>query len=78
MGGLVIIGSVLAAYVVTHLFRWQAPSLSGLLVLALACSMGFLGFLDDWSKISKERSLGLTPRGKLLGQGAIGAAFVPA
>ena len=52
MGGRVIIGSVLAASVVTHLIRWQAPSLSGLLVLALACSMGFLGFLDDWSKIS--------------------------
>ena len=66
MGGLIIIGSAVLAYALSHLVRWQAPSLSGILVLGLAVGMGFLGFLDDWSKISKERSLGLTPRGKLL------------
>ncbi|HMS37959.1 MAG TPA: phospho-N-acetylmuramoyl-pentapeptide-transferase, partial [Arachnia sp.] len=75
MGGLVIVGAVLLAYGVTHLVRWQPPSLSGLLLLGLAAGMGFLGFLDDWAKISKERSLGLTPRGKLIGQFGIGAAF---
>ena len=75
MGGLVIVGAVLLAYGVTHLVRWQPPSLSGLLLLGLAAGMGFLGFLDDWAKISKERSLGLTPRGKLIGQFVIGAAF---
>ncbi|MFT3887269.1 MAG: phospho-N-acetylmuramoyl-pentapeptide-transferase [Arachnia sp.] len=75
MGGLVIVGAVLLAYVVTHLVRWQAPSLSGLLLLGLSAGMGFLGFLDDWAKISQERSLGLTPRGKLIGQAGIGAAF---
>ena len=75
MGGLVIVGAVLLAYGVTHLVRWQPPSLSGLLLLGLAAGMGFLGFLDDWAKISKERSLGLTARGKLIGQIAIGAIF---
>ncbi|WGT48057.1 phospho-N-acetylmuramoyl-pentapeptide-transferase [Tessaracoccus lacteus] len=75
MGGLVILGSVLLSYTLVHLIRWQAPSLSGLLVLGLATSMAFLGFLDDWAKISKERSLGLTPRGKLIGQGVIGIVF---
>ncbi len=75
MGGVIIVGSVVIAYAVTHLVRWQAPSVSGLLVLGLAVSMGFLGFLDDWSKISKERSLGLTPRGKLIGQFTIGGVF---
>ncbi|HMQ64850.1 MAG TPA: phospho-N-acetylmuramoyl-pentapeptide-transferase [Arachnia sp.] len=75
MGGLVIVGAVLAAYAVTHLVRWQAPSLSGVLLLGLTVGMAFLGFLDDWAKISKERSLGLTPRGKLIGQAAIGVAF---
>ena len=29
----------------------------------------------SWAKISKERSLGLTPRGKLIGQFAIGGIF---
>ena len=54
MGGLVIIGSAVLAYAVSHLVRWQAPSLSGILLLGLAVSMGFLGFLDDWAKISKD------------------------
>ena len=75
MGGLIILGSAVLAYALSHLVRWQAPSLSGILVLGLAVGMGFLGFLDDWSKISKERSLGLTPRGKLLGQFLIGGVF---
>ncbi|SHI38642.1 Phospho-N-acetylmuramoyl-pentapeptide-transferase [Tessaracoccus bendigoensis DSM 12906] len=75
MGGLVIIGAVVLSYLLTHLVRWQTPSLSGILVLGLAVAMGFLGFLDDWAKISKERSLGLTPRGKLIGQVLIGAVF---
>ena len=34
MGGLVIVGAVLLAYGVTHLVRWQPPSLSGLLLLS--------------------------------------------
>ena len=75
MGGIVIIGSVVLAYFLTHLIRPQLPSLSGVLLICLAVAMGFLGFLDDWSKISKERSLGLTPRGKLIGQALIGVAF---
>jgi len=75
MGGLVIIAAVVLAYLVTHLVRWQPPTLSGLLLLFLAVGMGLLGFLDDWSKISKERSLGLTPRGKLIGQALIGGIF---
>jgi phospho-N-acetylmuramoyl-pentapeptide-transferase len=37
--------------------------------------MGFVGFLDDYIKISKERSLGLSPRGKIIGQGIVGIAF---
>lgn len=78
MGGLVIVTAVVAAYLLTHLIRWQAPSLSGLLLLGLSVAVGFLGFLDDWAKISKERSLGLTPRGKLIGQVVIGAVFAVA
>lgn len=75
MGGLVIVGSAVLAYTITHLVRWTTPSLSAILVLGLMMAMGFLGFLDDWSKISHERSLGLTPRGKLIGQFLIGGIF---
>lgn len=75
MGGIVIVGAAVVSYFLAHLIRWEAPSLSAVLVLGLGVAMGFLGFLDDWAKISKERSLGLTPRGKLIGQFLIGGLF---
>lgn len=61
MGGVVIVTAAVLAYFLTHLLRWQPPTLSAVLVLGLMVAMGFLGFMDDWSKISHERSLGLTP-----------------
>lgn len=75
MGGVVIVASVVISYTVSHLVLWNPPTLSAILLLGLMLAMGFLGFLDDWSKISRERSLGLTPRGKLIGQFIIGGLF---
>lgn len=75
MGGLVIVLSVVLAYFLSHLVLWNPPSLSALLLLGLMVGMAFLGFLDDWSKIAQERSLGLTPKAKLVGQFLIGGLF---
>lgn len=75
MGGLVILAAVILAYFISHLILWKPMTLSALLLIGLMACLGFLGFMDDWSKISKERSLGLTPRGKLIGQFVIGAVF---
>ena len=75
MGGTVIIVSVLLAYLVAHLATWTHPSISALLVLWLFAGLGFIGFLDDWTKISKQRSLGLRPKGKLLGQAFVAITF---
>lgn len=75
MGGLVIIVSVVLAYFLSHLVLWKPVTVSALLLLGLICALGFLGFLDDWAKITKERSLGLTARGKLVGQITIGILF---
>ncbi len=75
MGGLVIVAAVVFGYVVSHLVLWNPPTLSGILLLALTVAMGGLGFLDDWSKIARERSLGLTARAKLIGQFLIGGLF---
>ena len=75
MGGLVIIAAALLAYAGAHLISWQAPSVSGILVLGLLVATGFIGFLDDWSKIRRQRSLGLSAHAKLIGQGLIGIAF---
>ncbi|PIF02656.1 MAG: phospho-N-acetylmuramoyl-pentapeptide-transferase, partial [Propionibacterium sp.] len=75
MGGVVILFAVLMSYFCAHLIAWRAPTASGLLLLLLTVGLGAIGFLDDWSKISKQRSLGLNARGKLLGQTAIAVLF---
>ncbi|MCW1007119.1 hypothetical protein OJ594_12270, partial [Streptococcus anginosus] len=51
------------------------PTASGLILLLLTVGMAFVGFVDDFTKITKQRSLGLTPRGKIILQALIGTAF---
>lgn len=75
MGGVVIIGAALLAYILGHLLTGSLPTVSGLLVLWLAVGLGTVGFLDDYIKVSKQRSLGLRPLGKILGQGFVGGSF---
>lgn len=75
MGGIAIIATTLIAYVGAHLATWSAPTVSGLLVLMLMLGAGFIGFLDDFSKIRKEQSEGLTSRQKLAGQIAVAVVF---
>ncbi len=75
MGGAVILGSVLLAYACAHLATLTLPSASGLLVLFLMSGLGLIGFLDDFIKISRQRSLGLRSKQKLAGQGLVGVLF---
>jgi len=37
--------------------------------------LGFVGFLDDYSKIRQQQSLGLSPRAKVIGQVVVSATF---
>ncbi|NNG18575.1 phospho-N-acetylmuramoyl-pentapeptide-transferase [Naumannella sp. ID2617S] len=75
MGGIVIIIAVVAAYILAHLITWRAPSMSAILVLYLFVGTGLVGFLDDWTKISKQRSLGLNAKAKLIGQAVVAGSF---
>jgi phospho-N-acetylmuramoyl-pentapeptide-transferase len=75
MGGAIIMGAVLVAYAAAHLVTLQLPTMSALLVLFLMTGLGIIGFLDDFIKISKQRSLGLRSGQKLAGQIAIGVVF---
>jgi len=75
MGGAVIILAALAAYAGAHLITLRPPTVSGLLVLFLMSGLGLVGFLDDFIKISKQRSLGLRSGPKLLGQSFVSVAF---
>ncbi|MCQ9384172.1 phospho-N-acetylmuramoyl-pentapeptide-transferase [Brevibacterium sp. 50QC2O2] len=75
MGGVVIIASAVVAYFLAHLVTMSAPTPSGMLVLWLAVGLAGVGFLDDYKKIAKKNSLGLSPKAKIAGQGFVGITF---
>jgi phospho-N-acetylmuramoyl-pentapeptide-transferase len=64
MGGILILGSVFASTLLwarlDSIFLWLA--------LGATTLFGAVGFADDWIKIVKKRSLGLTGKQKLAGQ----------
>ena len=75
MGGVVIIGATLLGWGGGLLATGQLPTVSAVLVLYLMTGLGIVGFLDDFIKISRQRSLGLKARWKFLGQGVVGVTF---
>ncbi|MPV39196.1 phospho-N-acetylmuramoyl-pentapeptide-transferase [Georgenia subflava] len=75
MGGVIIIASTVLGYTVANIITGRLPNASGLLLLFLMVGLGLIGFLDDYIKISRQRSLGLNPKGKIIGQAAIGITF---
>jgi phospho-N-acetylmuramoyl-pentapeptide-transferase len=75
MGGLVIIVSVVSAYLLAKLITTDAPSWSALLLLFLLVGLGTVGFLDDYIKIAKQRSLGLRSKAKFAGQTLVAVVF---
>ena len=80
MGGVAIVVAMWAGYVVAHLVNAvgatpNPPTASGILVLLLTTSLGLVGFLDDFIKIRKQRSLGLNKTAKLVGQLGATIAF---
>ena len=75
MGGTVIMIAVVAGYVAAHLASLTPPSASGLLVLFLMTGLGMVGFVDDYIKISQQRSLGLRSAAKFGGQSVVAVVF---
>ena len=94
MGGVVFILATVIAYVVAHFVVATLPerqlgtpngmSATGVVLLGLFVGLGALGFIDDFLKVRKKNSLGLSPRRKLIGQTIVGgglgavALWVPA
>ncbi|GII76837.1 phospho-N-acetylmuramoyl-pentapeptide-transferase [Sphaerisporangium rufum] len=75
MGGTVIVIAALIGFACSHLATLTPPTASALLVLFLMTGLGTVGFLDDFIKIYKQRSLGLRSGAKALGQLVVGAIF---
>ena len=78
MGGVVIILATLLGWGGASLVTGNLPSASAVLVLFLMTGLGVVGFLDDFIKISRQRSLGLRARWKIVGQGLVGVTFAVA
>jgi phospho-N-acetylmuramoyl-pentapeptide-transferase len=84
MGGLILILATIAAYAVGHLVMANLPSrqvvsdgptMTALVLLGLMVSCGVIGFLDDFLKVTKRNSAGLSGRWKLALQLAVGIGF---
>jgi phospho-N-acetylmuramoyl-pentapeptide-transferase len=85
MGGLVFVSAAIIGYLLSHV-RLLAPSgglrleflplsSGGLLAVFALGGMAVVGLLDDWTKYSNQRSLGLSKTAKFGGQLAIAALF---
>jgi len=75
MGGIIFILGAVIGYFVGHLVAHETPTLSGLLVIYLMVGLGAIGFLDDFLKTRKQRSLGLGGWSKIVGQVVIAGGF---
>lgn len=73
MGGLMFI---FATVVVLLINAFTMEEYSALYVLLMALSFGFIGFLDDFTKMKYKRNLGLTSIQKALLQMAVSAIFL--
>jgi phospho-N-acetylmuramoyl-pentapeptide-transferase len=75
-GGIVFIAGAIFGYGVAHLIIPAAPvTTSGLLAIGLMTGLGLVGFLDDFTKTRRRRSLGLTGRQKIAGQVIVATTF---
>ena len=75
MGGVVIVLSVAISYLIAEYATGRSPSASALLLLGLLVGLGFVGFLDDFIKIFKQRNLGLRSYSKIIGQTLVAVVF---
>jgi phospho-N-acetylmuramoyl-pentapeptide-transferase len=75
MGGTVILISTVLGYFVATFSSERLPSASVWLLLFLFLGLGLVGFLDDYIKVAKQRSLGLRSKAKMLGQTAVAVTF---
>lgn len=69
MGGLAIVGAATLGYVVAHAGRLEIFTARCIVAVVTICLAALVGFVDDYLKVSRQRSLGLNARAKA---GALG------
>jgi len=68
MGGIIIIFAALISYLLAHLVLGSTISVSAVLILGLVVALGLVGFLDDYMKVSRQNSAGISGKAKIFGQ----------
>jgi phospho-N-acetylmuramoyl-pentapeptide-transferase len=77
MGGVAIVLSALAGYIVGDLRPGsQGFQRSGVALMALIVGCALVGFIDDYLGIRFQRNLGLNKRAKSAGQLLVAIAFI--
>lgn len=75
MGGIIIIFATIAAYLLAHLITQKAVTVSAILIMGLVLGLGFVGFLDDYLKVSRQNSRGISGKQKIFGQVFFASGF---
>jgi len=75
MGGVVIILAAVLGYFAAKLITLDLPSASAMLLMFLFVGCGVVGFLDDFIKVAKQRSLGLRSKAKMIGLTLVAVTF---
>lgn len=75
MGGVIIIFGSLVAYFLAHFVTQSAVTVSALLILGLVVSLGLVGFIDDYMKVARQNSRGISGKQKIMGQVLFAALF---
>jgi len=81
MGGIAILFGAFFGYIAADIANFFGVGTSivftrtGLILMGTILATGFVGFLDDWIKISRERNLGLNKRAKVIGLVSVAVAF---
>jgi phospho-N-acetylmuramoyl-pentapeptide-transferase len=84
MGGVAFIVATVFAYVAGHIalttlperqIAQEGPTMTALVLLGLLVFCGGVGFIDDFLKVRRRNSDGLSAKGKLLGQAIVGGGF---
>jgi phospho-N-acetylmuramoyl-pentapeptide-transferase len=75
MGGIVIILGAVTGYFISKAVNFEVPTVSALLALFMMVGLGLVGFVDDYIKTHKQRSLGLSGWAKMGGQAVVSLVF---
>lgn len=75
MGGIIIIFSALFSYLIAHAIFRTAISVSAMLIFGLVLALGLVGFIDDYLKVSRQNSAGISGKQKIFGQVLFASLF---